>query len=148
MANTGQNPRFLPRLQSREKEHWIVRRDKFGAENEFNRANVEQTPKCVRGNHGCVPRVNNPLGVLAVAADQRATAPPSILPRLQSRERECEEARVEVIASMTMIKHLMRIEMFGEHASVAAVRESVIKFTAAKMRVVIANVHGPDWAST
>ena len=52
------------------------------------------------GNHGCEPRVNNPMGVLAVAAGHRDTAPPSILPRLQIRERECEETQIEVIAGM------------------------------------------------
>ena len=87
----------------------------------------------MRGNHGNVPRVINPQGVLAVATDQPATAPPSILPRLQSRERECEEAQIEVIAIMTLREQLMSNETFGVYAFVATIRENAIEVPAANV---------------
>ena len=71
--------------------------------------------------------------MLAKKTDQPATAQPTIPPRLQSRERECEEARIEVIASMTMKKQLMRIEMVGEHAFVATMRENTKQNPAANV---------------
>ena len=126
----GHKPRFLPRLQSREKEHRAVRRVKFDVERVCDKAYVEQPTIYVWGYHRHVPYVFNPLNVLAVESDQPATAHPSILPRLQSRERESEEAQIEVIASMTLKKQLMRIEMY---AFVATIRENVIKVPAANV---------------
>ena len=112
----GHKPRFMPRLQSRENEHWAVRRIRFEVERVCEKAYVEQTTINVRGYHRHVPNVINPLNVLAKNFDQPATAQPTIPPRLQSREREGEEAQIEVIAITTLREQLMSIEPFGVYA--------------------------------